>query len=298
MKRNLMVMLLSASLSMATAQQINYRAESFNDKLSPFKMSLVVAGYRYVFTPTVGGMAEGVVGNRLGYHALYLQAPISLFRPDQVLNDPVDKRKLDHYFEAGADLILASWSKPGSGTIKIITGSDGSYTHFFNARVDIRKTFGIRGGAMQYNYESLYMRQDLNPNLATTDIKAFRNYTMIGGYAGLCFRKFKKARITTDGTIYYRNYQRIFYMDVMTAGGSAPAIHLNGVSYKPNTQVDNLGYRMGFKWDQMGSTTIWEFGKQPGPMSPQEPSYHKYFNYMTLGFAFNLFGGDKRYGMR
>ncbi|MDX5319587.1 MAG: hypothetical protein LPK45_00865 [Bacteroidota bacterium] len=280
------------------AQNVKYKAESFNNTLSPFKLSLNITGYRYVINPTVGLTAEGIVSNRIGYHAQFLYGPTLLFRPKEVLNDATDTRKKDYYTEAGIDWILHSRTKDDAGKIKVNTGSDGAYDHYFIARVDLRKTFGIRAGLLRYNAEARFDQQVIDPNLPVSETKLFQNYSMTGGYAGLAFRKIKKAKITSDGWVYYKNYQRIFYMDVMLAGVSGQELNFKSTTYNPDIQKDAIGYRMGFKWDQMGTTTTWEFGKQPGPRTDEGPAFAEFYNYMTLGFAFNLYGGDKRYGMK
>lgn len=282
------------------AQEVTYKAENFNNTLSPFKVSLSAMFYRSILQPAFGGTVEGVIANRVAYHGTFLYSPWNNFAiQHEHMNDAGDKFKKEKYFEAGADLFLFSWTKEGKGKFKVTTSNDGVTERYFIARTDIRKTFAVRGGVVNYNLVRYYNYEDLTGTVGGKEGEmAFRNFTMIGGYAGVAFRKIKKARITSGGWIYYKNHQRIFYMDVMTAGGVGNAINYQNTEYKPDSKIDALGYRMGFQWDQQGTITTWEFGKQPSPTSPKDLPMAKYYNYMTLGFSFTLFGGDKRYGMK
>lgn len=288
--------LLSGALK---AQEVTYKAESFNNTLSPFKVSLNATFYRSMFQPAFGATVEGVIANRIAYHGTFLYSPWNNFLIKyEPMNDAGDKLKKEKYFEAGADLFLFSWSKEGKGKFKVTTSNDGVTERYFIARTDIRKTFAVRGGVVNYNLVRYYNVEDLTGTVGGKDGEmAFRNFAMFGGYAGIAFRKIKKARITTGGWIHYKNHQRIFYMDVMTAGGVGNAVHYQNTEYKPDTKIDALGYRMGFQWDQQGTITTLEFGKQPSPSGPKDLPWAKYYNYMTLGFSFTIFGGDKRYGM-
>lgn len=250
--------------------------------------------------PAFGLKADGVLGNRLGYHGKALYAPWNIMEQNNKLLNQGDELLRELYFETGADLFLASWTRADKGEFRITTSNDGFTERYFIAKTDLRKTFGIRAGALMYTINRFFTEEEINgkPIPEETSTKVFQNVAMIGGYAGLTFRKFKKAKITTKGGTYYRNRQRIFYMDFMTAGATYGTFHYKGQSYQPKSNVDNLGYRMGFQWDKQGMITNWEFGKQPGPIAANASEEAQYFNYMNFGFSFTLFGGDRRYAMR
>jgi hypothetical protein len=289
------------------AQTVTYSVDNYTEELSPFKPSLTLLGLEAI-KPQFGFTIEGAIGKRLGYNTAFRHDYFkNLFTPKSNLANPDDKRA-GNYFEASVDFFLTNKIKEGSSPLRIVTSSSTygnySYTRYFTAYVDKRTQFGLHAGVYYFN-RSVFTGTTEDPVLELTDIKTgieapnTTNYTVNTNnpalFAGLVFKKVRKATIHSDGWKYYRHMGRRIYMDALFGATSYKDVVANGNTYEVSAVKSSpIGYRLGFEWDQMGVVTGFELGYRPGVNYTAIPG----FNYWNLNFSYNLFNGDKRYAMR
>lgn len=289
------------------AQTVTYSVDNYTQKLSPFKPSITLLGLESI-VPQFGLTIEGAVGKRLGYNTVYRRNYLkNLFTPNDNLANP-DAKETGNYFEAGLDLFLTDRVKKGSSELRVVTSSatygNYTYTRSFRAYVDKRTQFGLHGGIYYFN-RSLFTGTTEDPVLELTDTKTgtkaptTTNYTINSNnpalFAGLVFKKVRKATIHSGGWKYYRHMARRIYMDVLLGQTSYKNVTINTTTYEVKAiQSSPVGYRLGFEWDQMGVVTGLELGYRPGVNLTAMPG----FNYFQLNFSFNLLNGDKQYAMR
>jgi hypothetical protein len=307
MKKALFILLVAFACSKANAQTITYTVDNYTDKLSPIKPSLTLMTLEGLI-PQYGFTIEGAIGKRLGYNTVFRRDYVRNFFTSEDEIGNIDVERKSNYFEAGIDFFLTNKIKEGSSPLKIVTSSSSygsySYTRYFTAYVDKRTQFGLHGGVYYFN-KGIYTKQTTDDNYFTftakntTTLPDDRNYIVntnnTAVFAGLIFKKVRKATVHSDGWKYYRHYGRRIYLDALIGGASLKDVVANGETYKVEAVNSSpIGYRIGFEWDQMGVVTGFEFGMRPGPQTGIIPG----FNYFNLNFSFNIFNGDKRYAMR
>lgn len=264
---------------------------------------------RGFFPITAGVLAEGQVSNKLYYIAGFRKGYTrNFFIPKENLLT-AQKESRGHVFEAGMELVFADRNDQGS--MKIVTSSTsyGNYIseRYFTASCDVRKYWSLSGGIMQYQAPSYLMGRDsvfiqsgTSRVYPSSEYYLHSNINTFGGYAGLTWRKIKKAAVISDGWRYKRFYSTRFYIHMLFAGSKAEDILYNNITY----QVDNIkqvpfGYRIGWMWDQMGTVTGLELGKIPHAAidAGQEDDLKltKYYNYFRLTFHFMIINTDKQY---
>ncbi|UPT68855.1 MAG: hypothetical protein M0D57_09625 [Sphingobacteriales bacterium JAD_PAG50586_3] len=190
----------------------------------------------------------------------------------------------------------------------MVTSSEsyGSYTYsrYFTAYIDKRTQFGVHGGVYYFNKgiytpgsgeDSTFTFTTKNSNTLPDDRTYIIRSANSAFFAGLIFKKTRKATIHSDGWKYYRHYGRRIYLDAIIGGANLKDVVAAGQTYQVEAVKSSpIGYRIGFEWDQMGVVTGFEFGLRPGPQVGIIPG----LNYFNLNFSYNLFNGDKRYAMR
>lgn len=284
------------------AQSVDYTVTDFSQNLSPFKISATVA--LEAILPQYGFLIQGTIGKRLGYSATYRRNMSKfLFMADQdEVGNPEDI-KTGQYFEADVDFLLTDKSKAGAKA-KITTESNVYSEKSFIARVNKRRQWGLHGSFFTYNRPYF---TGANPNegnlitLSQNNIDFVPNGTSYGSNmrnfglsAGIVFKKTKKSTVHADGWNHFFHQGFRFYVDALFGITSFEDVVVNSVRYEARaTDSTPIGYRLGFEWDQMGVVTRLELGSRPGVQF-----LYPFYNYWNLNFSFNLYGGDKRYGMK
>lgn len=307
MKKTLLIVFTLFISFLGKAQTVTYSVDNYTEELSPVKPSLTLLALEGLL-PQFGLTVEGAIGKRLGYNAAYRRDYVRNFfiSKDEIGN--IDAERKTNYFEAGIDFFFTNRIKEGSSPLRVVTSSSTygnySYTRYFTAYVDKRSQFGLHGGVYYFN-KGIYTKQTTEDNYFTytskntTQLPDDRTYIINSNnsafFAGLIFKKVRKATIFSDGWKYYRHYGRRIYLDALVGGASLKDITAGGQTYEVKAvESSPIGYRIGFEWDQMGVVTGFEFGMRPGPQTGIIPG----FNYFNLNFSYNLFNGDKRYAMR
>lgn len=305
MKKALFILIVAFACPTANAQTVTYTVDNHTDKLSPFKPSLTLLALDAI-KPQFGFTIEGAIGKHLGYNTAFRHDYYKkLFTPKDNLVNPDDIRA-NNYFEASVDFFLTNKVKEGSSPLKVVTSSSNygsySYTRYFTAYVDKRTQFGLHGGVYYFN-KSVFAQNSDNGDFTLTDNNGTEApktsaYTINSNnsafFAGLVFKKVRKAAIHSDGWVYYRHMGSRIYLDALVGGATYRDVVANNTTYTAKAVNSSpIGYRVGFEWDQMGVVTGFEFGMRPGPQLTAIPG----FNYFNLNFSYNLFNGDKRYGM-
>ncbi len=306
-------------LPFSAMAQVSYTTKSFNHDLAPVKVSVSFFNFEsFLFPITAGVMVDGNLKDKLFYNVQFRKGLIrNFFEPkDNLLTTQPESKGM--VLEAGADLVFADKTK--TGKIKVVTNSDfDGYTleqKYFNATTDLRRTWAFGGGFMEYSRpkyissdSSAYLIEDKNAKVEVIPGKKIHfNLHTFGFYGGLSKRKTMKA-IVSSGTWHYRRYQeKKFYAHVLFGITSEGDFSYNNKTYPVyNTRQVPLGYRIGWKWDNMGAVTGFEFGKRPGttlkkPAKTDEISRffsdNPFINYTRLTFHFNLFNNDKNYHMK
>lgn len=306
MKKLLLLYFACTLAPLLHAQTINYSVDNYTEKLSPFKPSVTLMTLDGLI-PQYGFTIEGAIGKRLGYNTAYRRDYIRNFFTSEDEIGNIDAERKTNYFEGSIDFFLTNKIKEGSSPMKIVTSSStyGNYTYskYFTAYVDKRTQFGLHGGFYYFN-KGVYTKdagadgdftfESKNSNTLPDDRIYIVNSNNSAFFAGLVFKKIRKATIHSDGWKYYRHYARRIYIDALIGGANYKDVIANGVAYSATpVKAMPIGYRIGFEWDQMGVVTGFEFGMRPGIVL-----LFPFYNYFNLNFSFNLFNGDKRYAMR
>lgn len=305
MKKHYLILYFTLFTSALWGQMVSYTVDNYTEKLSPFKPSFTLLGLDGLI-PQYGLTLEGAIGKRLGYNFAFRRDYVkNFFISDDELGNPGNK-KHTNYIEGSIDFFLTNKVRQGISPLRVVTSSStyGNYIYsrYFTAYVDKRTQFGLHGGLYYYN-TTLFSAADTSMftftgNGSSTlpgDVKFAINSRNSAFFAGIVFKKVRKATIHSGGWKYFRHLGRRIYIDALLGGSTLKDINYANRTYQVEWATKSpVGWRMGFEWEQMGTVTSFEFGYRPGLGKSFIPAY----NYFNLSFSFNLFNGDKRYAMR
>lgn len=305
MKKHYFILAFILFSSRIWCQMVSYTVDNYTEKLSPIKPSFTLLALDGLI-PQYGFTLEGAIGKRLGYNFAYRRDYVkNFFVSDDDLGNPGNK-KYSNYVEGSVDFFFTNKIKEGSSPMRIVTNSSSwggyTYSNYFTAYVDKRSQFGLHGGFYYYNTTlfstadtSLFTFSTSSNITPPTDVKFALNSRNSAFFAGIVFKKVRKATVHSEGWKYFRHMGRRIYIDALLGGSTIKDIYYANRTYQvERASKSPIGWRMGFEWDQMGTVTTLEFGYRPGLGKSFIPAY----NYFNLSFSFNLFNGDKRYAMR
>jgi len=305
-------------LSVRAIAQREYTTTNYTHELSPLKVSLTVIGIEDILTPITSGLlVEGQLKDRFFYNVQLRQGYLRNFMIPKSNLVTTQKESRGTVFEAGMDWPFSDKIIPGKVKVTTDVSYDGNYLSekYFKADCEVRRTWALSGGLLYYKRPE-YVNSDSSFYIisGSEDIKAPKdhytsfNQSTLGIYTGIVKRKIKKAVVNSYGRNYRVYYAKKFYAQALFGRTAVDDIIYNNLSYKiDNARQMPLGYRIGWQWDENGVVTGFEFGKMPGvelntPVKQSELnkifSHNPFFNYLRVTFAFTLFNGDSRYGMK
>jgi hypothetical protein len=195
--------------------------------------------------------------------------------------------------EAGVTFQFAGYIAKKQRKMPILIA--GNSTSKTSIRVPVKKsrTFGVRGGVMMYR--GTIKNSNAFPFVSNgieidSTKKIFTNATSTCFYFGYTGRKVRKAGIDAEGYGKRRAYlSRVFFADVITGATFLSDVQYAGQTWKlKDSKTDALGFRLGWEWDENGTTTRVEMGKRPGFKGSIFP-----VNYFMLSFGFSIYGNEK-----
>lgn len=291
MKRALLLLFTSASF-MAFSQKTHY-TYYFNDptKLTNKKV------YLDVLTLGAGGVGAGVHGyyqpiKNITINALFRYSYYDFIKSAEKVS--TNSVKSSFHTEANAQLQFASKiAKKERKTAVILAGSATSKT---TIKVPAKKykTYNLRGGVMMYRNAIAGTKdhpfRSNGADFYVADKNLVTNETGTCFFAGYAGRRVKKVGIDADGYGKRRAFlSRVFFMDAIIGGTVLSDVQYNNLTVDvKDTKRSNVGYRIGWEWEENGTLVRFEMGNRPGFNGTAIP-----LNYVMLNFGFRVYGKEK-----
>jgi hypothetical protein len=300
------------------AQAVSYKADNKTKKLAPVKLGLTMS-FSTGNQIMIGGLVQGNITDKLFYHGEYRKGLVRGFASsgyadkEQLVTS--QKELKSGYWEAGAEWAIVDNVKEGEGKFKIVTHSGFGSERFFMATCDKRTLITLGGGifGLSYNYyldddTAHYFMSNGSKLYAPKDKMMHSSVSTTGIFAGVSFRKIKKAAVSSGGYRYRKLKATSWSFQGMTGSSRLQDITVNGVNYAiTGTKSSALGYRIMWRAERGPTSTCVEFGKMPhitfdndnnpglSLFGPEGIS--SFANYFRLSFNFILFGNDVKYGL-
>ena len=305
--------------STVQAQTINYKVDNQTKKLAPVKIGLTLA-FATGNQIMAGGLVQGNVAGKLFYHGEYRKSLVRGFSSSGYAGSEelvtTQKELKGGYWEAGAEWAISDKIKEKEGSFKVVTGSGYGYERFFHAECDKRTLITVGGGV--YGLTHTYYLDDDTAHYfmsGTTKLRPSKDKVMhtaistTGVFAGVSFRKIKKAAVSAGGYRYRKLRATSWSFQALTGTSNAQDITIGGTTYAlTGTKQAPLGYRILWRAERGPSSTCVEFGKMPhmkfennnnpdlSLFGPEGIS--SFANYFRLSFNFILYGNDVKYGLK
>lgn len=305
------------------AQMVNYKTDNKTRKLAPVKVGLTLA-FATGNQIMAGGIVQGNLAGKLFYHGEYRNSLVRGFSSSGYAGSSdlvtTQNELKGGYWEAGAEWALIDKVHEGDATFKVVTGTSGfgtqQYEHSFRAICDKRTLITVGGGlfGLTHNYyldddTAHYFMSGVTKLKSPADKAMHTAITTTGVFAGVSFRKIKKAAISSGGYRYRKLRATSWSFQAMTGTSRAQDLVIGGTTYPiSGTSQAALGYRILWRAERGPTSTCVEFGKMPhlkfdnnnnpdlSLFGPEGIS--TFANYFRLSFNFILYGNDVRYGLK
>lgn len=299
------------------AQMVNYKANNQTKHLAPVKVGATLA-FSSGNQISAGGIVQGCLVNKLFYGVEYRKGlnrgfSNAGFAGKAELQSTQTELK-GKYMEVGAEWALLE--DMSEGKVKVVTSSDMNTERSFRATVDMRKVLSVGGGFFNlgHNYymdlDSAHYFQSGSKKLQPSKDMILHSYVNTTGFfAGVSFRKIKKAAVSSDGYRYRRYMATTWSLQLLSGVSKMQDIAVGGVTYPiDNAKSAPLGYRIIWRADRGPTSTCVELGKLPhiAFSNDNAPDLSMFgpegisgiVNNFRLSFNFILFGNDRRYGLK
>ncbi len=305
--------------SVAHAQMVSYTVDDQTKKLAPVKIGLTLA-FATGNQIMAGGLVQGNLARKLFYHGEYRKGLMAGFSSSGYAgtDNLVTTQKIlkGGYWEAGAEWAISDVVKEKEGSFKVVTGSGYGTERFFYAKSDKRTLITVGGGL--YGLTHAYYLDDDTAHYFSSGANKLRPakdkmmHTAIsttGVFAGVSFRKIKKAAVSSGGYRYRKLRATSWSFQAMTGTSTTQDITVGGTTYAlTGTKQAPLGYRILWRAERGPTSTCVEFGKMPH-MKFDNNNYpdlslfgpegiSSFANYFRLSFNFILYGNDVKYGLK
>ncbi len=312
------ILLLIAHGQQIAAQTVSYRVEDHVHSMAPLKAGACLS-FASGNQISAGGIIQGSPLPALFCHMEYRAGLVRGFSnrgftgKDELLTTQPETK--GRYMEAGAG--WAIMDMVGKGKLRITTATGIAGERFFYAQCAMRKVVTVDAGVLSLRY-AYYLGSDSGSCFESGGIKltpgadkAMHTNIQVGSvYAGLSYRKIKKAAVISGG-YRYRNFKSVTWSGQILAGNaSAGDVTVAGTVWPvTKTHTSALGYRILFRADRGPTSTCVELGKMPHLVFDNNANapdlslfgtqgISSFLNYFRLGFNFILVGSDRRYGLR
>ena len=267
-----------------------------------------------------GGIVQGNLAGKLFYHGEYRKSLVRGFSSSGYAGSEelvtTQPELSGGYWEAGAEWALVDKVHEGDGSFKVVTGSGFGTERYFMAKCDKRTLITVGGGVfgLTHNYyldddTAHYFMSGATKLKSPKDKAMHTAITTTGVFAGVTFRKIKKAAISSGGYRYRKFRATSWSFQAMTGTSQAQDIVVGGTTYPiSGTSQGALGYRILWRADRGPTSTCVEFGKMPhlkfdnnnnpdlSLFGPEGIS--SFANYFRLSFNFILYGNDVKYSLK
>ncbi|MFM9945099.1 MAG: hypothetical protein ACKVQB_07665 [Bacteroidia bacterium] len=288
MKRLLTPLFLTIAL-MAQAQKFSYNYY-FNDPkkinntkfyldLLTFEGGSAGAGLHCYFRPVKGIFINGL------FRYQYLDILGTAEKAS------TNKIETGYHGEASAQLQFAGYVKKKEKRTPVRV----STTSSMRVKAKVHRSFYLRGGAMMYRstivaWEEVPFTSN-GKDLFDPDKGIFANQTGSCFFAGYAGKKVRKVGIDVSTYGKRRTFlARTFFMDAIVGETLLSNVTYNNATYDiKDTKRDKIGYRLGWEWEENGTSIRFEVGKKPG--FNQVAMYP--INYYMLSFGCRIIGREK-----
>lgn len=293
MKKTILLVFILSSF-MSIAQKVSY-TYYFNDPTKLTKEKV----YLDVLTLGSGGLGAGVHGyfqpvKNLSVNGLFRYCYLDFVKGAEKAS--TNEIKSTFHGEANAQFQFASKvAKKERKTGIIVAGNATSKT---TVKVPAKKfkSYSVRGGLMMYRNtivgtkDNPFKSNGLDFYDVVGDKNLVANETGTCVFVGYTGRRVKKVGIDADGYGKRRAFlSRFFFMDAIIGGTVLSDVQYNNLTFDiKDTKRSNVGYRVGWEWEENGTLTRFEMGNRPGFNSTAMP-----FNYVMLTFGFRVYGKEK-----
>jgi hypothetical protein len=203
------------------------------------------------------------------------------------------------FFEGGANFFFIDKLKKGKGKAKIVLSTSYSGTGYTTEKYiivpcDKRRSVGLHGGVMNYNYTflisqgSVFRSEDESEIIPPSGKYFSVNTSSFVTYLGLSTKKAKKIGVSTTNYGNRRFFTDNFvYADFLLGATATSDIHFDGqiIDTKGTPKISS-GFRFGAIWNQKGVGTRMEVGKRPG--------VGQGYPYFLFAFSFTVVGREKK----
>jgi len=316
-KQLIALSLVALSIQNAHAQMINYKADNKTNMLSPVKIGAAIS-FASGNQMLAGGFVNGCLVNKLFYNAEYRVGLVRGFsnagiaaQEDLLTTQPETK---GHYMELGAEWAVRD--KLGQGRMRIVTGSNAAFEHFFFANCDMRKLITVGGGVFSIG-RAYYLGNDSGQYftsgaaiLQPSTNKIFHaNIATMGAFGGISFRKIRKAAISSGGYRYRAAKITSWSFQALMGSSKMQDIVIGTNTYAINNAKSSpLGYRIIWRAERGITSTTAEIGMMPHITfdNANNPDMSMFgtqgisspINYFKLGFNIILFGNERAYALK